>query len=300
MKKEQIIKAWNDFGINNYNDYHKHITNREDYYRLSNHFKNVLDPDVISPIDFWEASDIVFGIDPVCNSQKFQGKDIIVQHTIETANESNYNIAYTGGLIAALARAILHFKMSDMPEEELTILEVGAGYGSFYENYIKKEKWRGKYLPYDIIPRFSGVARPESSNGTFSEEQITSLKDTVDIIFSSNVTQHLSKKQNVEYLKQYKQILKRGGVIISTFVCSPMMHYGQYIEHYSIGEWRKIFMDMNFTLDQETIVYSSHQPYKRKPIYPLVYIEQDTSLQKPYNPESIDPHLYSIMLVNDK
>jgi len=279
MEKSQIIKAWKDFGINNYDDYHKYTSNKELYDSLTNHFKNVLDPDVISPVNFWEASDIVFGIDPVCNSTKFAGQNAVVKRDIETANKANYSIAYTGGLIAALARAIRHFKMYNIPEEELTILEVGAGYGSFYENYIKKEKWRGKYLPYDIIPRFSGVARPESSNGTFSEEQITSLKDTVDIIFSSNVTQHLSKKQNVEYLKQYKQILKRGGVIISTFVCSPMMHYGQYIEHYSINEWRKIFMDMNFILDQETIVYAAHKPYKH---------------------ELSDPYIYSIMLVNNK
>ena len=94
------------------------------------------------------------------------------------------------------------------------ILEIGPGLGNITE-YIA-EKYNGdNYQAIDIHPHFEHPRLFKSDGKSIPSD----IKGKIDLVYSGNVFQHLSKNQRMGYLKDIKELLSDGGeFIVSLFV----------------------------------------------------------------------------------
>ena len=97
------------------------------------------------------------------------------------------------------------------------VLDVGAGYCYFINNIVATEKYALdidsevlKYANEDIKVEVS-----TANNTTFED-------NFFDIVFSSNLLEHLSKNEILQTLKEFNRILKDGGIVI---IISPNFKY---------------------------------------------------------------------------
>lgn len=95
------------------------------------------------------------------------------------------------------------------------ILEIGYGFGSFPTALIKHNFEVKSYVGIDLVNRIGKNTFPSNykfseTNGWIIPEQIKNL----DVIFSSNVFQHITFKQKINYLKIGYDRLKPGSHFI--------------------------------------------------------------------------------------
>lgn len=109
-----------------------------------------------------------------------------------------------------------------------TVLDLGSGYGDFI-NQIKAKK---KYA-LDIS---SAVKYYINKDVFFIAKPSTSLEDiptnTLDVVFSSNLFEHLDRSQLDQTMKGVKRSLKNGGVLI---LVGPNFRYAyrEYFDDYT-------------------------------------------------------------------
>jgi len=109
-----------------------------------------------------------------------------------------------------------------------TVLDLGSGYGDFI-NLIKADK---KYA-LDISP---AVKDHINKDVVFINKPSTSLQDvpahTVDVVFSSNLMEHLDRTQLDQTMKGIKRCLKNDGVLI---LIGPNFRYAykSYFDDYT-------------------------------------------------------------------
>jgi SAM-dependent methyltransferase len=109
-----------------------------------------------------------------------------------------------------------------------TVLDLGAGYGDFI-NIIKAKK---KYA-LDISPAMKDYISKEV---TFISKPSGSLEDiptnALDVVFASNLFEHLERSQLDQTMKGIKRCLKKGGVLI---LIQPNFRYAykNYFDDYT-------------------------------------------------------------------
>lgn len=243
MNKEEIIKLWKSVGWNTLTDYHEYIKFAEEKIILKE-----LDADKVNPKEFWKASDQHFGTDPVCNHNRFTLDQSLV---IEEANKLNFKIPSYLGMIGQLELAICELRNTI---GYVNILEIGCGYGSFYDYFIKNKYPEFSYKGFDIIPRIPCAEEVEGDDGCFSKEQVLKYKEKYNLYFSSNTFQHLSKNQVRKYLTQVYDMLPYGGYFSLMYVNEEeSYHYGQKIELFSIEHFKDYLKNLGYNI----IGYSS-------------------------------------------
>ena len=109
-----------------------------------------------------------------------------------------------------------------------TVLEVGAGYCDFINN-IKAQK---KYA-FDIWEGIRGYANKDVETIVGSAEELNKIPDgSVNLIFASNVFEHLTQAQLAEMLKYLHQKLERNGNLV---IVQPNFKYAfkEYFDDYT-------------------------------------------------------------------
>jgi SAM-dependent methyltransferase len=109
-----------------------------------------------------------------------------------------------------------------------TVLDLGAGYCSFINNVRAQERHA-----LDAFPGFVAFAAPGVHThvgvcwdlGTFADA-------TLDVVFTSNVLEHLTKAEVVDTLREVRRALKPGGRLI---IIQPNYRYcaSEYFDDYT-------------------------------------------------------------------
>ena len=226
MNKKYIIQLWKDTGWNTLWDYHNHLKSPEPHLVL-----NALDPDRVDPREFWTAAEEHFATDPVCNHNNLKDTTLSIQES----NKTNYKIPLNMGMIAQTEWLVSELKTV---MKYASIAEIGCGYGSFFENFFEWNKHQDvDYRGFDIIARTPSALEVGGHDGTFSQYQVNLYKEKINLFYSSNTFQHLSRLQIIKYLKQVYEILPYGGYFNLMYVMDAprTYHYGQVV--YTVPKW---------------------------------------------------------------
>lgn len=243
MTEDDIISLWKKVGWTSSKEYHNYLVLGEDH--SESVIGSLLNPDKINVKTFWKATDKWFLTDTVANSNDNLG----TVYSQEEANYRNHLIPLFLGLYGGVEFAIFNSKRKF---GAASIAEIGCGYGSFYEHYIKDHKDVHLYAGFDIIKRTQNVIEIEEEDGTFSEAQIKTYKDNFNIFYSCNVFQHLTETQITKYLNQVYEMLPQGGFFVFSYVQPPAKgytyHYGQKIEIIKTEHLEQIILEMGYKI----------------------------------------------------
>lgn len=214
MIRSEIINLWKSIGWNSIKEYHNSCIYEPPIIED-------LDPDKVSPVEFWYAAQNHFLTDPISNSRNSSST-----FNVSQSNTLNHNLAVHLGMIGQLEMAIADTKYKF---GKTSIAEIGCGYGSLYKSYIKSKNI--DYIGFDLIKRFKLAIPVKGKNGTLSPYQIKKYKDRFNIFYSANVFQHLSPTQIKTYLMQIYDILPYGGYANIMYIHGTEFtyHYGQKI-----------------------------------------------------------------------
>ncbi|MHA6236538.1 class I SAM-dependent methyltransferase [Pseudomonas fluorescens group sp. PF-69] len=109
-----------------------------------------------------------------------------------------------------------------------TVVDVACGYGEFLNNIKAKRK-----IAVDLNPDAKSFLSPEIEFNLCKATELSSLiKNTADVVFTSNFLEHLPDKRTLdEFLDEVKLALKPGGKYI---ILGPNLRYlpGQYWDFY--------------------------------------------------------------------
>ncbi len=100
--------------------------------------------------------------------------------------------------------------LSRFISKDATVLDIGAGYCDFINNVDSKKR-----IALDYSPDFKQYAK----DGIITiQSSVTDMKgvtaDTVDIVFASNLFEHLSDDELSKTVGEVKRVLKTGGRLI--------------------------------------------------------------------------------------
>jgi hypothetical protein len=183
----------------------------------------LLHPDVINSEDFWKVCEDLFSTDCVANAVD-NGTTVAYNHM--SGNRMNLRIARSVGLINWI---------DEFRHYNLSLLELGPGYGSL-RNYVEATTMFN-YVGFDVVPKTPDVKKC-TSEGHIPPEYVSENAGKFNIVFSSNVLQHLSPKQRLKFFDDAYTLLSEEGMLmfnIQTDVKLPierryMTLYGQFIE----------------------------------------------------------------------
>lgn len=181
---------------------------------------DLLSPDNINCRDFWRVCEDVFGADPICNAA-----DGANYTTNMEANRLNLGIARSSGLLNIV---------DDMRFYRVRMLEYGPGLGCV-KNYVEVNT-KFDYAGFDVNPRIPDVMAA-TETGYIPTEFVDLNAGTFNIVLSSNVLQHVSWKQRVQFLADANRLLHKGGYLAFNIAVikqdreTPryMTLYGQFI-----------------------------------------------------------------------
>lgn len=218
----------------------------------------LLSPNNIHNGDFWRVVEEVFGVD--CVAATMYGK---LDSDKDLGSLRNLSLARTGGM--------LNF-VDEWRHLHCPVLEIGAGYGNF--KYYCMLNTAFKYLGVDVYPKSHGI-HAALPNGTLPP-YILNEKGKFQIVYSSNVFQHLSKEQRSVYFQDIFDLMTEHGLFIFNLTvhyhdpatCSDkarmstdgrqyMCHYGQWTEVPFYPELQQE-LQKYFNIEYETRRYSDY------------------------------------------
>jgi len=160
---------------------------------LSEHVINAFSPDRLDSRVFWREATRHFPWIPICSNERCS--------TPEQVN------AGTWGCHSPLVYTLSDVVYAGNPEAKM--LEIGPGYGGVMQ-YIKRKHGLDNYYCIDVNPLFEYERMFQTDGETIPEE----IPDELDIVYSSNVFQHLSDRQRRSYIRQASQKLAIGGLFV--------------------------------------------------------------------------------------
>ena len=163
-----------------------------------------------------------------------------------------------------------------------TVLDCGAGYGSFINNIKAKKK-----LAIDIVPE---SAKHMQKNVRFLRTPITKMpqikSNSVDVVFASNLMEHLTYDEVSLACKEVKRVLKKGG----KFICLQPNYYYAYREYFDDYTHLSVFSHVSLPdrLASEGFkvvkVQKKFTPFSMKTILPKSYWLTKLYLALPISP----------------
>ncbi len=242
MQVEEYIELWKNIGINNVDDYHRSLRDKTIWKpEFFDHFH----PSKMNYKNFWKASDIHFGLDPVTNFHNREKNNWTIIKQVSSANTRNYKNIRNYGMenyLQGMTEYLLECRYV-IPK----LLEIGPGWGSLKDNFVDKNP-DIEYVGFDLISRFPGVVEVEGDDGTLSDGQVDEWKGKFNMAFCSNVFQHLNKFQIKKYIDQVYSLLtdRYTTGFVAMFClkredCPTSFHYGQIVELPTYGELLEMF-----------------------------------------------------------
>ncbi len=102
--------------------------------------------------------------------------------------------------------------------DEVMVLEIGPGYGNILD-VLASKNWDKNYYAIDINPLFEHPRLFKCDGKNIPN----TIPNPMDVVYSFNVFQHLTKKQRTSYYRQIFEILKDGGTFVfGMFVETPL------------------------------------------------------------------------------
>lgn len=133
---------------------------------------------------------------------------------VKNTNESNAATFYGLHSIFRGPDAVKHAWISN--QDDFKILEIGPGYGGFYD-WVKNLP-NTKYYGIDVNPLFECDTLYKCDGKNIPEQ----IPGELDVVYSFNVFQHLTKEQRTSYYRQIFLALKLGGIFtFATFIVTP-------------------------------------------------------------------------------
>lgn len=219
----------------------------------------LLSPDRIDNNAFWRVAEELFGADPVANCN--YGK---LPNDVVKGNLRNVSLARSTGALTYV---------DEWKHFDIAVLEIGAGYGSFRDYCAYHTNFR--YLGVDVYPRIAN-AIPTNPDGTLPAKLLEDTAGKAQIVYSSNVFQHLSNRQRSQYFKDVLTLMKEDGLFVFNLLvhfddpasCLPertyawdkrryLHHYGQMTEIPYYPELREE-LEKNFKIFMETRRYHDY------------------------------------------
>lgn len=160
-----------------------------------NEFINKLSPDNIDSREFWKMATDNFPLFSISGGmQKIK--------SVFEANTTNFISAVNLGCIDEI-----HKIYQNNPTAKM--LEIGPGHGCI-KNFVKELYGDENYWAIDVCPLFDHPRIYQTDGKNIPD----TIPNPLDMVYSVNVFQHLSKNQRTSYYKQVYEILKVGGVFI--------------------------------------------------------------------------------------
>lgn len=182
----------------------KEIIESEGFNIYPQTFIEKLSPDNINNEKFWKLATKNFPLFSIAGG-------VQTIKNVEEINITANKMALNLGVITPLST--LFAEMG----EDVRMLEIGPGYGNILD-VLKSNKWEKNYYAIDINPLFS-FDRLFKCDGRNIPD---SIPNPMDVVYSMNVFQHLSKNQRTSYYRQIFEVLKDGGkFIFGMFVETP-------------------------------------------------------------------------------
>lgn len=223
----------------------------------------LLSPDNISSREFWKwAANSYFTKDTISFGAT-------PKTSISSINAMSYDI---GMVYGALPKVMACLRQQ---RRDIKILEIGPGFGGFRSVVQQFNEYDDKLIEYcgvDIYPRIEGENIYEIEDGdTKFPEEISS--QMFDVVYSSNVFQHLTVRQRISYFEQIKKVMAPGGFFSFTdcawwdgqdkgFRCKDndkkyMVHYGQFVEFLHVEDLGNLVRE-NFYVSSFTQCFDLH------------------------------------------
>lgn len=223
----------NELGIKTFEDYSLYKSTKREL-DLPQEDIDKLSPDTIRSDQFWEwTAQSEFEKDAVTNG-------VTKEQSIHACNYSNYNIALITGCLNYFH---IFSQLSNQVVKKFNVLEIGPGYGFF--KTMCEEFPNIDYVGVDVYPRIPGILKIADGDTQLPDEVIAKK---FDLVFSSNVFQHLTPRQRRSYYSQVADVLAPYGIFsFNTITKSDkgfksgdrryMCHYGQYTELQNLSEY---------------------------------------------------------------
>lgn len=171
------------------------INEGEAYTIYKKEFVDELSPDNIDSREFWKMATDKFPLFSIAGG-------IQPLKTIKEVNESTTRMAHQLGCLTALSN-----EFENNPN--LRMLEIGPGHGNI-KNLLVENGLDSNYYAIDVNPLFEHPRVYQTDGKTIPD----TIPYPMDLVYSVNVFQHLSKAQRTSYYRQIFEVLKEGGVFI--------------------------------------------------------------------------------------
>jgi ubiquinone/menaquinone biosynthesis C-methylase UbiE len=166
-----------------------------------------------------------------------------------------------------------------------TVLDLGAGYCDFINTVSAEKK-----IAVDISPELPRYADKSVKHIQSLATDLSSVEDqSVDLVFSSNLLEHLTDEELALCMKELRRVLKTGGLFI-TMQPNYRLAYKTYFDDFT---HKKVFSDESlrgFLISHDFTILASYPrflPFSLKsrpsliPIHPLLV---RTYLHLPWKP----------------
>jgi hypothetical protein len=154
-----------------------------------------LSPDTVDSREFWYHATKHFPLFSVCGVKP-------ESETIDNVNKTTLSMAHK---LNAIGSVKLYFDYN--PKAKL--LEIGPGHGGF-QKFITSIMDDKNYYAIDVNPLFVHPRLHQTTGDTIPNK----IPKVLNIVYSYNVFQHLSKKQRTNYYKRIHKRLSQDGVFI--------------------------------------------------------------------------------------
>ena len=160
-----------------------------------NEFIEKLSPDNIDSREFWKIATDKFPLFSIAGGVQ----------TITTIDQVNEQTLAMAALLGVLKPLDLLYQENP----NLRLLEIGPGHGGL-QKALKKFYGDDNYYAIDVNLLFEHPRFYQTDGKTIPD----TIPYPMDIVYSVNVFQHLSKAQRTSYYKQILEVLRFGGVFI--------------------------------------------------------------------------------------
>lgn len=179
-------------------------------------------------------------------------------------------------------KAICNYLQKYIDKDSDTVLDLGSGYCDFINNILAKQKYA-----VDLNPNGHKHCNKDVTFYCSSVTSMLDIKDkSVNIVFASNLLEHLDRNEIICFFREIKRILKSNGKVI---IIQPNYRfaYKEYFDDYThISVYSHISLSDIFKANDFELVFMNKRflPLTVKSILPKNYFLTKLYIKSPIKP----------------